>query len=840
MGKSSSGAKSYNYYGTLIAAVCAGPVDQLHAVIVDGKSVVDCDPPVTRGVQPYTVLTSLVEEKYLHRRGQMLIYWGTDTQDPQAQFSSGVFDAHPDYRGLCLLAVSGLLFGRERTTAPNLEIIVSRKPVVDPTLVPAEANTLQDGQVNPVAALAELLTGWHGLGLPLSAFEASEWQAAASWCAANPARYYVSALLTSQTEARRAVRDLLAVFDGALYWTAAGTLGLRLLQPGVDPGGLPTLDAALLTARARIEGAGWADTPTGLTVRYFDRAAAYKRREVRIAHPLAWRARSGLPNEIALDAPHITRADQAAALASDLLRRAARPAGKITLQVRRPHAAGLLPGSKLLADIDPEPGGAGLAQLCILSERREDATGPVRLTLLPDTLVPATPYAPQFTSPNPQAPICPGLDAAKALAIPLAPALHGPGRIAILTPRPAEQVIGFRTFFATDTDLDGNLDEESWADLGPQPGFAARLTLDTDAPEDATILRLTLTDGAEAPDAYLAGRLPDNAADAEQDRLLLILANRDANGRVKITDGAPELEILSVVTRSAVDTDTHDYTVLRARRGTPARAWQSAGQPAAYILPADNLLPLTHPRITELLASGQPGYLRLVAYSAEAEDTGPRPQISFLFPAAYSTLPVITWAAPTDGAPDYGRGTADEPTGAYTPDVTVTAPRGDLVRVTLTSQLADGSGYIERHKVDLAPTASYRINSPFTFAYGSHILTLTARDRTGVTVTSSRIVARTASGGIAPPTFTPPSGSDFTTTRTVTITVSAPADQVQWAVTPLGSAQPTTWPNTSNPGTTQVQITLNSTKRLWARGRDSTGPTDGPAAYADYEKLDLR
>jgi hypothetical protein len=840
MGKSESGAKSYNYYGTLVAAICAGPVDQLHAVIVDGKSIVDCDPPVTRGAQPYTMLTGLVEAKYLHRRGQMLIYWGTDDQTPPAQFTSGVIAHHPNYRGVALWIASGLLFGRERTTAPNVEIIVSRKPVAPVSLVPAAHNTLEDGQCNPVAALAELMTHWHGLGLPESAFAAADWQAAAAWCAANPARYYCSPLLHEQGEARRAVRELLALFDGALYWTADGKIGLRLLKPGDAPPDLPTLDAPLLAERARIECGGWPEVPTSLTLRYPDRAAQYKSREIRLAHPLAWRARDGVPREETQETPHVTRADQAAALAADWLRRAHRPAGRIQISVRRPHALHLTPGSKCWVDIDPEPGWTGLAQLCLIQERREEDQGPVKLNLIPDTTVAAVPYAPQFLSPPPQAPSCPGLDAARALAIPLSPKFTVRPSIAILAPRPDESVIGFRAFFALDTDHDGNLDEEDWADLGASIGFACRLTLDTDAAEDATTLRLTLTDGPDSPDAYLAGRLPDNARDAEQDRLLLILANRDAQGRVKITSGLPELEILSVVTRTAVDADTHDYTCLRGRWGTTPRSWTAAQPPAAYILPADNLKAWTHPLLTELMMTGGAGYLRLVAYNALVEDTGPRPQISFLYPTAYNVAPVIVWTSPSDGPPDNGQGTADPTTGLYTPNLTITDSNGDLVQVRIVSQLSDGSGYTERHRVDLAPASSYTFSAALTFALGSHSLIVTARDRAGYTTVSQRTIARTAPGGIAPPTFNPPSGADFTSQRLVTLTVSAPADQVQWAITPLGSNEPTSWPNTSSPGTTQVQITLTSTKRIWARGRDSTTSTTGPSAYADYEKLDHR
>jgi hypothetical protein len=832
--KSASGAKTYNYYGTLLAAVCTGPVDQLHAVLVDGKSIVDCDPPLTRGAGPDTDITSLVEDKYLKGGGRMVIYWGTDTQDISVSFPA--LAHHPDYRGVCLLAASGMLFGRERTTAPNLEVIVTRKPVADTSLVDAVDNPIEDGQVNPVAALVECLVGWQGLGLAVGALEAADWLAAAAFAAADPDRYFCSPLLAEQVDARRGIPSLLEMIEAALYWTPEGKLGIRLIQPGVNPGSLGTLDAAHLTERPRLDGAGWPDVPTSVVVRHPDRDASYKQREARLANLLALRSR-GLPKTMAVERPHVTRADQAARIAAELIRRTARPAGRIDLTVRRYHADGLGPGSKVLVDVDPEPGGAGSAQMCVVQDRRDSAGGPVRLSLLPDTLVDATPYSPQFTAPDPQAAECPGIVAADSLAIPLAPAVWGTGRVAVLAPRPGAAVVGFRLFFAVDTDEDGNLDEETWADLGVQPGFAVQMTLAEDVDEDETAIDLTLTAGADGVDAYLAGRLPDNARDAEQDPLLLVLANLDGSDRVAISGGQPECEICSVVSRSAVDADTHSYTVLRARRGTPARVWPTSGAPRAYLIPLSNLVAWTHPQLAGVSAAGLVGYLRMVAYTAETEDAGARPQISFTFPAGYSPWPSIAWTAPSDGSPDYGQGMADPTTGSYTPNVEVLDADGDLLSVEITSRLSDGSGYVARHAVTLSPAGSYAFSSALTFASGSHVLTVTAMDKAGNVASSSRTVARTAVGGLAPPVFDPAGETEFRDNLAITITVASPADQVQWVVASPGSAEPTSWPNTTTAGDLDRVVTLTSSKRVWARARKSSDGSTGSATYADYSKI---
>lgn len=824
--KGDSGVSSYNYYGSLIAAVCAGPVDTLHVVIVDGKQVVSG--PIGRSVSGYQVITGSVEAKYLHSGGKMVIFWGTSDQDISAQFTGGVFDAHPDYRGVCVLAVTGLLFGRERTTAPNIEVVVSRKPVADTSLVSSAHNVLDDGQCNPVAALVELLTSQNGLGIPVARFEADEWLAAAAYCATDPDRTFCSPLVAQQQDSRKIISDLLAMFDGVLYWTPSGTLGLTLLEPGTNPGSLATLDAQHITERARIDGAGWTEVPTCIQVRHPDRDASYKLREAKQDNLLALRSR-GQTNPMVIERPHVTRADQAALIAAESARRTARPPGRVELSVRRYHASGMLPGTKVLVDLDPEPGGVGSAQLCVVRERRDEALGPVKLTLVPDTLVEATPYSPVFVSPNPQAAACPPIAADDAMAVPLPPVTWGAGKVAILVPRPDALVIGFRIGFAVDTDSDGNLDDEDWADLGYQVGFACRMILDEDLDDDETTVDLTLAGGANGPDAYLAARLPANERDAEQDNLLLILANLDSNDRVKLTDGHPEMEICSVITRTAVDADTHTYTVLRARRGTSARAWQTSGSPRAYVLPAANVVAWSHQIMTGLVASGEPGFLRLVAYTADVEDdTIPVPQVSFAFPTAYHTLPVIEWTAPSGS-----QGTTDG-SGNYTPDVSVTDADGDLISVRVDSLKTDGTGYVARYTATFAPAGVHQFSGSLNFASGAHTLTVTAMDAAGNVTTGSRTIVN-AGSGLLPPTYSPLEELEFMNSLTVTLTVVSPADQVQWAVAAIGSGEPSSWSSTT-PGDLTRNVTLTSSKRLWSRARRSSDGVVSAATFGDYWK----
>ena len=835
MGKGASGStRTYNYYSSVIGAVCWGPVDVLDAVIVDGKTVVTG--PITRGPEDWVSLDlDTDQDKYLHwRSGRMVLFWGTTPASTSPLMSAAFptenhFAPHPDYRGMCVLAIRGLLFGRERTTAPNIEVIVGRKPVVDVNLVAAIHNTLSDGQCNPVAALAELLTSANGAGLSTGTFLASDWLAAAEYCADDPARFFCSPIVTSQTEARSACALLLDMFDGALYWSSGGLLGLRLVEPGIDPGDLACLSAEHFTQRPRMSGVGWADVPTQVSVRYADRDANYKDRAANLTSLLALRSR-GLSKSVSIERPYVTRAVQASAIAAEHVRRTSRPAGSIDLVVRRAFAGGLTPGAKVLVDVDPEPGGDVTSQMCVVQNRREDGFGAVNLTVLPDTLADAVSYSPAPATDVPEEVSCDPIDDAGALAVPLPSATWPTASVAVLTPRPDATVTGMRVFFAWDSDGDSDLSDEIWADIGTQVGFACRMTLDEDVDDGETAIDLTLSDGATGPDAYLTARLPDNAHDAEQDALLLVLANVDGDGRVVITGGQPELEFCSVVSRVAVDSDSHTYTCLRARKGLPARSWSAAAAPRCYILPGTSLQALTHSNMSAMLTGGAIGGLRMVAYSAQAVDeTTPRPEISFVMPSGYYRLPVVVWTAPAGSV-----GTKDA-MDKFTPDFTVQDADGDLVNVVVSSRLTDGTGYVEHDNETFDQTLSHAWSEEITFASGTQILTVTATDRYGHVTTSTRTIEPYTGGvSIGVPTLTPAYSDGFVSWFAVTIGVSAPADSLQFVVGAIGSTAPTG-------GWTEVSaltkaLTLTSSRRIWARAKQTAGPVYSDWTFADYVK----
>lgn len=823
-GKGGKGASSYNYFGTVTGAVCVGPVDKVIAVLVDGRTIVTG--PITLSADATNLPLDAGAEKYLlpsSNGGRITIYRGTATQNPDAYLGS-LSQPHPAYRGICYIVARHLLFGRERTIAPNLQVIVQRKPVVDTSLVAALDNTLTgDGQCNPVAAIAELLTSPFGLGLPVTSLDAASWTAAGAWAAHADRITYThgSPSFTSQTEARKALEELLLLIDATLYWTPAGKLAIALIKPGTTPVSPQTIDARHITQRHRLEAPGWTAVPTSTVIRFPDRNASYKERIAKADHILALQRRGGVPNVLNLTRPHITSPDQASMHAVELSRRASQPVGDIEITVRRPFAETLHPGAKVMVDVDPEPGGGALAQLCVVQEVNSPSTGSIGLRLRPDTLVEAVPYSPVWAAETPQEADCPPIDEEKAVAIPLPTQVWTTPSIAILAPRPRSDVTGFRVFFSTD--------QTDYADLGTQQGFACRADIEADITDTATSVVLTLPEGDGGPDAYLAERFPETQIGAAADDLLLFIADIDANGRVTITGGVPNFEICSVVTRALVGSDM-TYTILRARNGTGNRAWTTSAK--AWLIPGSSIVPWTHQAIQGLVQSGAFGWCRLVAYTVEAEDeTVPIPEVSFIMPSAANLAPVIVWALPAGSI-----GTTDG-TGAYAIEFEVTDGDGDLIGIEISIIRASDGRVTNFPKMTLEGVSSTTVTRNITgLSEGTHTLIVTAMDRRHAPVQSKRTLYRASVTSLTPPEFDPPPQGDpwyfddIPFTLNVTISTTAPNDRIEYASTARGSAQPAA--GTVHMGTSKV-IPVYTDRRIWARAGD--GATWSAWVFADYD-----
>lgn len=799
------GSKSYDYFGTIAGAVALGPVT-LHSVIYDGKEIWS-GTAAPSGDTPTNLTGSIDPKFFLRSTSYFKFYHGTAGQTIDAALATN----HPNYNGVAYFVAKGLLFGREKTTAPNLEFVVRRRPVVSTDVIGADQADLDaGGQANPVAALAELLTARHGAGVDAARLDADSWQAAAEYAEASSARCYVSAFAAEAKELRRVASELLAMVDGVLYWTPEGLLGLRLVKPGVEPDDAVSITRAMMAAPPKWKSGTWGDVPTAAIVKYFDRERKFKGSDEFARNLVSLRVR-GEEESKDFDLPHVTRRAQAAEWAAEFMRRSVHPPVTVDLDVRAETVPGVGPGSKVLVNITPESNTEEVSEvLAVVTERRDDPEGPARLVLTVDPLAEVAIYTPGNEPPTETEVEVAELE--NALVIPLPVSEWETPSVGVLATRSQAVQTGFDFFFAWDTDGDSSLADEDYSPIGRQTGFACRLTLDEALDADETAADFTLTDGAAGLDAYLAALADEvsGAVAANDDPVLIVLANVDIDGRVSVSGGVAEMEFLSVVTRTAIDSDSHTYTVFRGRKGTTARAWTTAAQ--AWILPALNLDAWTHPDIRELVESGDTGFAKLFAVAAFGESPAGFVR-EFVMPSAANQAPRVSWTTPATSL------ALTDPAGDVVPDFSVTDANGDLVALRVDSVKSDGTGATNHANETFAATSSRPWSQTLNFGVGAFYLTVTATDGAGSVTRSTRVVQNDNAGAdLTVPEMDPPGGVSFLYSLDVDIAVAGAADRYEYVVAAPGSAAP------GGSGTLVVATTgtvsLSTSRRLWVRAGD--------------------
>ena len=939
-GKSATGGDSYDYFGSILGGIAYGPLDTLYSLLADGKAI--WEGTQNRGAANSVDLTGSIDAKFFAKDGQLAVYYGTSAQTINATR----FPNHPNYRNRAFVSLDKFLFGREKSTPPNLQMVAARTPVCPTSLCATGDNVIDDGQINPVAFLGEMFTSLHGLIRAEAELDSTSWLDSAAYCAANKPLTFCSPLFTEPGDFRAAMKSILQMFDGIPFRTSAGKLGLVPRRAGVDPGGLVTIDANWFVEKPKANLGGWGDVPTGYIIRFPDRDRKYKDgTPVKLDNPVALRIRGEQARQT-LDYPHVTRRAQAEAIASYLIKLNQHPPAVYDTVLRRERAATLTVGQKILLDVEPDPDVAGLAQLSLIEELRYATDGTIRARFKCDPIADSIPYTNAFTPASPQEADSASIETALVIPLPSMAAGGQTATVGILAARPQDDCTGFAVSFQTDNTLD-------FVSLGRQEGFALQMTLDaavltsgeltagvtyvievntgatfttvgapnntvgtsfvaiskssgslvvgveylitnnsggadftgvgaannnvgtvftatgatptwgtgsvnttastptwgtgqlrtaTPQPGDA-MLRLTLTAGENGRDAYLAERTAGDAITAGTDHLLAILANVDVDGRVEIdANGEPELEFCSVVSRAAVDADTHNYTLLRGRKSLTSRAWTTSAQ--VWIIPGADLSAWSHPDMLALLDSGDPGYIRLASFTAYAEDeTDPLPEFEFAFPGAYDVAPVIAWTTPASSPATL------VVAGTLSPDATLTDADGNLTRVALFSKNEQTGISTTWFDQQIAPSNSITLQAVFTLANaGSPVgtidfgtqgtsdqyftLTLRLTDSAGNIVESTRslILAGIFGAALGAITYSPP-GREFISYLDVGLTAGgASATEIHYAITSWGTTTPASYTIVN---ATTKQVRIYGTRRLFARASDVTNHS--PWQFEDYE-----
>src|ERR1051326_711544 len=600
--KSGSSGKAHDYYGSIAGVVCAGPVDELVAVIIDGKLawpsapiwIADHDyavgdlvhyafrvwrctsahtsasgnaPPDPTKWTSYSVARADQPNPYpfsIENWGQAYLYWGTADQvlagadplpDPIATAyrmrgsnvarlvtasphglitgqhvkvsgftglaaagynaedvivevlddttvlydnfgpnqaltadATGLItplvietgetvlaaNGHPPYRRQAVLVLKDFLFGRERTTAPNVEVVVRRKP--NQTVIDGDAAALDaDGQANPKCVEADLLTdSLSGLAQPNSFCDATTWQALADEFAAESARTYISPVLDREQTARSILANFLAYYDGWARFNAAGAVEAgHFLHDAAPPAFTAdiTIDYNDLVEEIAWDANGWPDTANQTYVRFSNRDRAFKSDSAPFVS--SWNmAVTGDPRPLTIERPFITRPQQASTHAAEWGKVAAEPGIAGSLVVRAEKAGSIRQGDLFLLTHDA----AAISVVCRCTQKTlaKPPAGRVTLRFQSERAIAQIPYQPTRTEPGGSAfPLPEEIEMSQIVQPP--PTLAG-GRdfqIVILAARTSAVSIGLRPWLRRD-------DDALFFQLGEQRQWAVYGTLGQD------------------------------------------------------------------------------------------------------------------------------------------------------------------------------------------------------------------------------------------------------------------------------------------------------------------------------------------------------------------------
>lgn len=836
-GKRGGGSgKAKDYYGSIAGLVCAGPVDELVAIIVDKKTV--WEGPMARTAPGVANPQSITIGGY----GTIVFYWGTDDQVVNTTLTPELA-SHPPYRRQAWCVLKDFLFGRERTSAPNVEFVVRRKP--RQSVVTGDAADLDaDAQANPLAALAEVVTdSVFGLGQPPTLLNAPSWQAHADALTADASRTHLSVVLDRGATFRATAADLLAYFDGWLKWNADGEVEAgRFLHNEAPPEftDSTTIDFHDLIEEVEFEADGWAATVNEVLVRFRDRDRAFKDGAARAVS--GWnREVVGEPRQKRIDAPFITRAQQAADHAAEQARIASAPGLAGSLTVRAEKALAIESGDLFLLTHDA----VQLSVVCRCVEKTFAATNAARVQLrftsergmspVPHHTSAVGHGAPQTVEPE-------RIDLFQIVQVP--PVLAGGDtsvRLAVLAARTSPLSLGMWVHLKKD-DGSGLLYE-----LGGQTGWGITGTLaqnysatapaeGTSPPDDdGESLRVILDEDTVAAD--LTKVSATQSADAINDSNLLVWV-------FKASDPA-QFEVMTLKSMRIVEGETfYRLKVRRARFGTGQTAF-STGDRAFIVLGAD-VETYAHTQFPAYAAAGATATFRLQSFNAWGEadlsDTDLCPDRSYTFADPYA--PSASWqSVKRNGSEESDFDQEMALTDDFTVTVQGTDPNNDLVSLAILARLGSETRTLLSASTAAAPSLTRSLTfrpSNVSMTEGDWRMYAVVEDDTG----RKREVPMTPGGGgsdvilklrtspgsptaCIAPLATPPGGSVLGYPFDVTLSTSTAGATIEYEIVALGAAATGSWSTYSSP----ISITGDCSVYLRA---SKVGLTYSPTVQEDY------
>lgn len=343
------GADQLAFNGEFVITVVSATQFQYQIVPVDVAQATDFQygsiyaqvrlPPVLRGNGDFVNVT-------LPGYGDMIIFWGTETQQPSTYLNTQSGNTHPAYLGQCYIVFNQLFFGFNQTNVPNIELVIAKWPL--PTWAAIPHGFVED-DANPAYVIADLLQNQRGgLALPDDLLNTDDFNAAAEQFSSTE-NLGISYPLDRSQDLRSILTGICETVDLLPLLDDNYNLTLLPIRPASSLAGLTTVQDDDLADLPVFQPADWSSTYTDVKAIFSDASLQF------MDNLMEWRdiGQKNIfanPDTLLLDRHWISRADLAQTIANVTGQAAAIPAIKGSLKLRYNAALweNLSPGSIFL------------------------------------------------------------------------------------------------------------------------------------------------------------------------------------------------------------------------------------------------------------------------------------------------------------------------------------------------------------------------------------------------------------------------------------------------------------------------------------------------------------
>ncbi len=173
-GKGAAASGSKNVYSSILGLIGGGPFDCIFSIYANGELIWGSKEPYAIGSLYRSAASPDYVDITVPTHGTVRLYWGTETQLPDAYTFASSGNEHPAYRGFGYIVLKNWFCGLNQDSFQNIEVVMGRwpqpswlAPVTDSSAAPMRIA----GDCQPMAIVADWLQNpRQGLGLDIKYF----------------------------------------------------------------------------------------------------------------------------------------------------------------------------------------------------------------------------------------------------------------------------------------------------------------------------------------------------------------------------------------------------------------------------------------------------------------------------------------------------------------------------------------------------------------------------------------------------------------------------------------------------------------------------------------------